>query len=88
MVRLLAAFIAVALSLPLHAQTIVGRVIGITDGDTIKITVLESNRTQRKIRLAGIDAPEKRQAFGNASNQNLARMAFNKEVTVELAKCL
>jgi endonuclease YncB( thermonuclease family) len=41
---------------------------------------------QHKIRLAGIDAPEKRQAFGNVSKQNLARMGFNREVTVEYDK--
>jgi endonuclease YncB( thermonuclease family) len=43
-------------------------------------------RTQHKIRLAGIDAPERRQAFGNVSKQNLSRMVFNKEVTVDWDK--
>ncbi|HET6892502.1 MAG TPA: thermonuclease family protein, partial [Pyrinomonadaceae bacterium] len=39
-----------------------------------------------KIRLAGIDAPERRQAFGNVSKQNLSRMVFKKEVTVDYDK--
>ena len=39
-----------------------GRVVGVSDGDTI--TVLDNSNTQRKIRFAGIDAPEKGQAFG------------------------
>jgi endonuclease YncB( thermonuclease family) len=35
----------------------------VADGDTI--TVLDADKVQHKIRLAGIDAPEKKQAFGN-----------------------
>ena len=41
------------------ADTLTGTVVGVADGDTI--TVLDANREQRKIRLAGIDAPEKAQ---------------------------
>jgi endonuclease YncB( thermonuclease family) len=40
-----------------------GKVVAISDGDTL--TVLDESKTQHKIRLAGIDAPEKAQAFGN-----------------------
>lgn len=58
--------------------------VRVSDGDTI--TVLDANRMQHKIRLAGIDAPEKRQAFGNVSKQNLARLVLQKEVTVEYDK--
>ena len=42
-----------------------GRVVGVSDGDTI--TVLDDAKTQQKIRFAGIDAPEKRQPFGERS---------------------
>lgn len=69
------------LALPVQAETLTGYVVGIADGDTI--TVLDANRQQHKIRLAGIDAPEKAQAFGNRSRQNLADMVFNRTVTVE-----
>jgi hypothetical protein len=55
-VRLLLAIVAVTLTIAAHAQTIQGRVVGISDGDTI--TVLDAKRTQHKVRLAGIDAPE------------------------------
>lgn len=41
---------------------------------------------QHKIRLTGIDAPEKKQPFGNRSKQNLSDMVFNKTVTVETDK--
>lgn len=67
-----------------HAETLTGYVVGITDGDTI--TVLDASRQQHKIRLAGIDAPEKAQAFGDRSKQNLAALVFNKNVVVEWEK--
>lgn len=82
--RLLAAIVALVITTAAQAQTIHRRVIGVTDGDTIAL--LDVNRTQYKIRLSGIDAPEKRQAFGNVSKQNLARLIFQKEVTVEYNK--
>ena len=54
------------------------------DGDTI--TVLDSDKVQHKIRLAGIDAPEKKQAFGNRSKEALSGMVFDKTVNVETEK--
>jgi endonuclease YncB( thermonuclease family) len=59
-------------------------VVGVSDGDTI--TVLDSTRTQHTIRLAGVDAPEKRQAFGNRSKQSLAQLVFKKDVVVDFDK--
>jgi len=52
-------------SSPSAASILEGTVVKVADGDTI--TVLDSNKEQHRIRLAGIDAPEKRQPFGNAS---------------------
>jgi endonuclease YncB( thermonuclease family) len=66
------------------ADTFQGRVVGIADGDTV--TVLDGTNTQWKIRLMGIDAPEKKQPFGNKSKENLASVVFNKQVTVESSK--
>ena len=40
---------------PAYAETLVGVVVGVSDGDTI--TVLDADRQQHKIRLGGIDAP-------------------------------
>ncbi len=57
---------------------ITGRVVAVTDGDTIK--VLDADNTQYKVRLTGIDAPEKKQPFGNASRKNLANMVARKDV--------
>ena len=55
-----------------------GPVVGITDGDTL--TVLDGANTQHKVRVAGIDAPEKSQPFGTASKASLSRLAFNRHV--------
>ena len=66
-----------------HAD-ITGRVVAVTDGDTIK--VLDADNTQYKVRLTGIDAPEKKQPFGDASRKNLASLVAGKEVLVESNK--
>lgn len=44
-----------------HADSLLGRVVGMTDGDTV--TALYAGNQQHKIRLQGIDAPEKKQPF-------------------------
>lgn len=72
------------LSASLNAGTLEGKVVGVADGDTI--TVLEANNTQHKIRLQGIDAPEKAQAFGQKSKQSLHQLIHNKQVSVEFQK--
>lgn len=58
-----------------------GRVVNITDGDTI--WVAESNGGQQDIRLAGIDAPEHDQPFGAQSTQHLAELVSGKTVTLD-----
>lgn len=66
------------------ADTLQGRVVGVSDGDTV--TVLDGSNTQFKIRLMGIDAPEKKQAFGSKSKESLSALVFNKQVMVEYNK--
>ena len=61
-----------------------GRVVAVTDGDTIK--VLDSTNTQHKVRLTGIDAPERGQPYGTASRDHLASMVAGKDVRVESKK--
>ncbi len=73
-----------ALACTANAETITGLVVGIADGDTI--TVLDADKVQHKIRLAGIDAPEKKQPFGNRSKESLSALAFDKTVNVETSK--
>jgi endonuclease YncB( thermonuclease family) len=76
--------IALFLSLNVYADTLIGRVVGVTDGDTI--TVLDSTNTQYKVRLSGIDAPEKKQAFGQVSKRSLSDLVYAKTVQVEWHK--
>ena len=52
------------------------------DGDTV--TVLDSAQRQYPIRLAGIDAPEKGQAFGKASRKYLSDLVMRSEVLVKV----
>src|SRR5712691_700242 len=66
------------------AQTLSGRVVAIADGDTI--TILDSANTQHRIRLAGIDAPETHQTFGEQSRLSLSGMIFDKDVGVSYQK--
>ena len=61
------------------AADFTGRVAGISDGDTI--SVMHGTRAE-KVRLNGIDCPEKRQAFGQRAKQFTAKVAFGKDVTV------
>jgi micrococcal nuclease len=63
---------------------LIGRAVGVFDGDTI--TVLVDGRESVKVRLVGIDAPEKAQAYGAASKRNLSDQVFDKSVTVEWEK--
>ena len=61
-----------------------GSVMGVTDGDTIK--VLDGDLVLHKVRLTGIDAPERDQPFGNVSKKHLASIVAGKEVFVESSK--
>ena len=54
-----------------HAD-ITGQVVAVIDGDTIK--VLDAEKTEYKVRLTGIDAPERGQPYSNASRKHLASM--------------
>ena len=69
------------LSLPVHTWAWSGEVVGITEGDTI--TVLNSKTLKDvKIRLYGIDTPERGQAFSKRAKQFTSKMVFGKVVEV------
>jgi endonuclease YncB( thermonuclease family) len=76
--------VAILFPLTATAATITGKVVGISDGDTL--TVLDASNIQHKIRLAGIDAPEKKQAFGEKSKQSLSDCAYGKAAVIEYDK--
>jgi endonuclease YncB( thermonuclease family) len=66
-----------------HAD-ITGRVVSVIDGDTIR--VLDADQVEYKVRLSGIDAPEKGQPYNEGSRKHLASLVAGKEVFVETAK--
>ena len=66
------------------AATLTGRTVRVTDGDTI--VILSEGNAQHKIRLQGIDAPERKQAFGTKSKEHLSDSVAGKFVVVEYDK--
>src|SRR5213594_4041180 len=56
-----------------------GRVVGVSDGDTIKVL---HNGKAEKIRLHGIDCPEKGQPYGTKAKQFTSEMVFGREVVI------
>ena len=77
--RTIAALALVLTASVAHAD-FTGEVIGVLDGDTIDVLV---DRQPVRVRLAEIDAPEKRQPFGTRSRQALGEMVFRQTVTVQ-----
>jgi len=61
------------------AEVFTARVIGVTDGDTL--TVLHARHSET-VRLVGVDAPERRQAYGDRAKRFTADLAFDRTVTV------
>ena len=78
------AVLLLALAASTNAAELRGHVVGVKDGDTI--VVLDAERRQHIVRLAGIDAPEKRQAFGTVSKQHLSSLMFDRDVIVDWRK--
>jgi endonuclease YncB( thermonuclease family) len=66
------------------ADSLSGSIVSVADGDTV--TLLDANLRQHKIRLSGIDAPERRQAFGNRSRLHLGALVFGRQVTAHCPK--
>ncbi len=83
-VRVIALCFLVFLPIAASADTLTGKVVKITDGDTLYI--LDANSEQHKIRLVGIDAPERKQAYGLASRKHLASIVAGQQVTIEYQK--
>ncbi|MBI4290781.1 MAG: thermonuclease family protein [Betaproteobacteria bacterium] len=73
----------IACPAPLAAE-MTARVVNVADGDTI--TVLTPDKKQLRVRLAGIDAPERKQPFGSRSRQNLSGVIHGKEVQLDCYK--
>ena len=70
------------LPLSAAAEEQIGRVVGVTDGDTL--TMLDGRKQQIKVRLAEIDTPESAQPYGTRAKQELSRLVHGKTVTVKV----
>jgi endonuclease YncB( thermonuclease family) len=71
-------------SLAVTAVTLEGKIIAIADGDTL--TILDEGKLQHKVRIEGIDAPEKGQPFGQRSKEHVSRLAHGKLARAECHK--
>jgi len=74
-------FVLLVFAHGVHAEALSGTVVGIADGDTL--TILDARKRERRVRLAEIDAPERKQAFGTKSRHSLLALCFKKPAQVE-----
>lgn len=81
MIRAGLAVCAFALAATVDAGELRGRVVGVMDGDTL--AVLDADNQERRVRLAEIDAPEKRQPFGQRSKQSLSGLCYSRDAVIE-----
>jgi len=70
--------------LPAAGVTLPSQVLWVTDGDTI--VVRGPGNAQYRVRLAGIDAPELNQPYGQASKDHLSRRVTGRFVVVDWDK--
>lgn len=76
---LLPAFLLPVVAYP-ATETDTTKVVRILDGDTIEVS---HDRRSERIRLNGIDCPEKGQAYGKKAKQAIAKLIFRKDVTLQ-----
>jgi endonuclease YncB( thermonuclease family) len=81
-IKLITTPLLLLIAFTVEAQTLQGKVVSIADGDTL--TILTQSREQIKIRLAGIDTPEKAQPFGTKAKQALAKLTFQQQASIEV----
>ena len=82
--RALACAVFIGCSHAAHAEAFSARVIKVFDGDTL--AVVDATNRQYRVRLSGIDAPERAQSFGSLSRKSLAELARGKSALVEYHK--
>lgn len=82
--RLVAGLMLVAAGVPSASAGYLASVVGVVDGDTLDVVVQDSagGVRQERIRIAGIDAPERAQPFGRVARQELAAICHGKDARV------
>ncbi|MBC8119417.1 MAG: thermonuclease family protein, partial [Burkholderiaceae bacterium] len=83
-VAIVAAVIALAAPAAVNAVELDGTIVGVADGDTV--TFLDAKKAQHRIRLDGIDAPERRQPYGQRARQSLADLAHGRSARADCPK--
>lgn len=83
-IRAAAVFIALGSPLAVVAAELDGTIVGVADGDTV--TLLDATRTQHKIRLDGIDAPERTQPHGQRARQSLVQLVHGRAAHADCPK--
>jgi endonuclease YncB( thermonuclease family) len=68
------------ISIVVATNACAGEVVRVLDGDTIEVL---HNKHPERIRLSGIDCPEKGQAYGQKAKQAASAMVFGKQVTLQ-----
>ena len=84
MTKLLFSSLILLFSIYANADELTGRVVDVASGDSI--TILDASNVEFKVRLSGIDAPEKQQPFGMESKKSLSELINGKEVTINWIK--
>lgn len=80
--RFIILLIFITLGMTVNAQTFQVKVVKISYGDTF--TVINRDNLQIKFRVYGIDATEKKQAYGTKSREYLSSLIFGKVVTIDV----
>jgi endonuclease YncB( thermonuclease family) len=83
-IRCIAVCTFVACTSPAIAVELDGTIVGVADGDTV--TLLDASKTQHRIRLDGIDAPERTQPHGQRARQSLATLAHGRVARADCPK--
>ena len=69
---------------PIPLEQLQVLVVSVTDGDTVKVVIEGEDPPPFKVRLHGIDAPEKYQVYGKESTEALSRIVEGKSVTLDV----
>jgi|SRR5690554_1673689 endonuclease YncB( thermonuclease family) len=76
-------FLLFLLPISIYADELVGRTVHVSDGDSF---IVLANGTEFRVRIQGIDAPERRQPYSRKARESLAEQIADKEITVQYDK--
>ena len=83
-IKIVVAFFIISTTVSVLAETVKGKIIRVVDGDTVLARTVDNKKI--RIRLSGIDAPEKKQAYGIESKKFLENLISSKIVKISISK--